>query len=184
MSELAALALPRPLLITFTNGAQADFVKASRILIWNTNICLKMSLIYMPHKLWRHIFSLLKFPFQKATKTTLTAMTIFGRNSSFYQNINEHSFNPVILKFYHKPKFWFKQFPLSHFSAISDNLGAATLSRDWSQLSPTGFRWRIWSSYSSQLITDQHHVFSQNSVKLFLLDVKIIFNNWELWIKD
>jgi len=28
MSELAALALPRPLLITFTNGAQADFVKS------------------------------------------------------------------------------------------------------------------------------------------------------------
>ena len=31
MSELAALAQPRPLLITFTNGAQADFVKARRI---------------------------------------------------------------------------------------------------------------------------------------------------------
>ena len=38
MSELATLALPRPLLITFTNGAQADFVKARRILISNTFI--------------------------------------------------------------------------------------------------------------------------------------------------
>ena len=27
MKELAALASPRPLLLTFTNGAQADFVK-------------------------------------------------------------------------------------------------------------------------------------------------------------
>ena len=41
MSEFATLALPRPLLITFTNGAQADFVKARKILISN--------MFYMSH---------------------------------------------------------------------------------------------------------------------------------------